>query len=288
MGNPLNFLEIIPPFYYTATYIYTPLSRKVSGMKTETKRRSQGIVSWPEDERPRERLLSRGPHALTDAELIAILVRVGFQGTNAVELGRQLLKRFGTLRAMAEAPLSALLDVKGLKGAKAAQLAAAMEIARRVSLPDKREQIQIKGTTQAADYLRERLRGLADEHFRVLYMSRQNRLLDDTLLAQGAVDHVRPPIRNIIARALQVNASGMIASHNHPSGAAEPSESDRLLTRDLIAASRPLRLKVLDHVIVAQETTYSFADSGLLNELELECLSPEPPTHKRRSSRDAE
>ena len=288
MGNPLNFLEIISPFYYTDIYIYTPLSRKSSGMKTETKRRSQGIVSWPEDERPRERLLSRGPHALTDAELIAILVRVGFQGTNAVELGRQLLKRFGTLRAMAEAPLSALLDVKGLKGAKAAQLAAAMEIARRVSLPDKREQIQIKGTTQAADYLRERLRGLADEHFRVLYMSRQNRLLDDTLLAQGAVDHVRPPIRNIIARALQVNASGMIASHNHPSGAAEPSESDRLLTRDLIAASRPLRLKVLDHVIVAQETTYSFADSGLLNELELECLSPEPPTHKRKSSRDAE
>jgi DNA repair protein RadC len=255
-------------------------------MKTETKRRSHGIVSWPEDERPRERLLSRGPHALTDAELIAILVRVGFEGTNAVELGRQLLKRFGTLRAMAEAPLSALLDVKGLKGAKAAQLAAAMEIARRVSLPDKRERIQIKGTTQAADYLRERLRGLADEHFRVLYMSRQNRLLDDALLAQGAVDHVWPPIRNIVARALQVNASGMIAAHNHPSGAAEPSESDRLLTRDLIAASRPLRLKVLDHVIVAQETTYSFADSGLLNELELECLAPDPPTRKRKLSRD--
>ena len=87
-------------------------------------------MSWPQDERPRERLLSRGPQALTDAELVAILVRVGFQGTNAVELGRQLLKRFGSLRAMAEAPLAALLDVKGLKGAKAAQLAAAMEIAR--------------------------------------------------------------------------------------------------------------------------------------------------------------
>lgn len=251
-------------------------------MQGRAKRPSKGIVSWPEEERPRERLLSRGPQALTDAELIAILVRVGFQGTNAVELGRQLLRRFGTLRAMAEAPFSALLDVKGMKGAKVAQLAAAMEIARRVALPDRRERIQIKGTTQAGGYLRERLRGLADEHFRVLYLNRQNRLLDDTLLAQGAVDSVRPPLRSIIARALQVSASGLIAAHNHPSGVVEPSESDRLLTRDLIAASRPLGLKVLDHVIVGEEMTYSFADSGLLDELELECLAPEPAVQKRR------
>src|SRR4030042_6716289 len=102
-------------------------------MKGKTKHPSKGIVSWPMDERPRERLLSRGPHALTDAELVAILVRVGFHGTNAVELGRLLLKQFGSLRAMAEAPLAALLGVKGLKGAKVAQLAAAMEIAGRVS-----------------------------------------------------------------------------------------------------------------------------------------------------------
>src|SRR2546427_382676 len=95
--------------------------------------KSQGIVSWPQEERPRERLLSRGAQALTDAELVAILVRVGFKGTSAVELGRQLLKRFGSLRAMVEAPVIALLEVKGLKGAKAAQLLGAMEIARRVA-----------------------------------------------------------------------------------------------------------------------------------------------------------
>ena len=257
-------------------------------MKIGAKRQSQGIVSWPEEERPRERLLSRGPQALTDAELIAILVRVGFQGTNAVELGRQLLKRFGTLRGMAEAPLPALLDVRGLKGAKAAQLVAAMEIARRIALPDRRERVQIKGTVQAANYLRDRLRGLAEEHFRVLYLNRQSRLLDDALLAQGAVDRVRPPLRSIVARALQTNASSLIAAHNHPSGTAEPSESDRLLTRDLIAASRPLGLTVLDHVIVGEETTYSFADSGLLDELELECLAPEPPVRQRKLSKDAE
>jgi DNA repair protein RadC len=229
-------------------------------------------------------LLTRGSHALTDAELVAILIRVGFQGTNAVELGRQLRQRFGSLRAMVEAPVTALLDVKGLKGAKAAQLLAAMEIARRVSLPDRRDRVQIKGTAQAADYLRERLRALAEEYFRVLYLSRTHRLLDDYLAAQGAVDSVRPPLRNIIARALQVNASGLIASHNHPSGVAEPSESDRLVTRDLIAAGRPLGRRLLDHVIVGEESTFSFADSGLLDELELECLAPEPPATKRRSA----
>src|SRR5215471_20547297 len=118
--------------------------------------KSKGIVSWPQEERPRERLLSRGAQALTDAELVAMLVRVGFKGTSAVELGRQLLQRFGSLRAMAEAPVTALLDVKGLKGAKAAQLLAAMEIARRVAVPVQRSELVIKSTTGATEYLRER------------------------------------------------------------------------------------------------------------------------------------
>jgi DNA repair protein RadC len=239
------------------------------------------------EERPRERLLNHGRQALTDAELIAILIRVGFQGTNAVELARQLLQRFGSLRAMAGAPANAILDVKGLKGAKAAQLMAAMEIARRVALPDRRERVRIKGTVEAASYLRERLRALGDEHFRVLYLNRQNRLLDDYLVTEGAVDSVRPPLRNIVARALQVNATGLIAGHNHSSGAAEPSEADRLLTLDLIAAGRPLGLRLLDHVIVGDETTFSFADAGLLDELELECLAPGEAARKPLAAADA-
>ncbi|MGH8563825.1 MAG: JAB domain-containing protein [Gammaproteobacteria bacterium] len=128
--------------------------------------------------------------------------------------------------------------------------------------------------------------GFPDEHFHVLYLNRQNRLLDDTLLAQGAVDQVRPPVRVIVARALQVNATAIICAHNHPSGFAKPSESDRVLTRDIISALRPIGLRVMDHVIVAEEATYSFADSGLLDELELECLAPEPPKRERRSSKD--
>ncbi len=251
-----------------------------------SKTKATGIASWPQDERPRERLLSKGAQALTDAELVAILIRVGFKGTNAVEMARQLLQQFGSLRAMAEAPVIALLVFKGLKGAKAAQLIAAMEIARRVSVPAERGQLVLKSTVEAAEYLRVRLRGLADEHFRVLYMNRRNALLEDVLIAQGSVDAVRPSLRNIIARALQVNASALIAAHNHPSGAAEPSESDRMLTQDLITASRPLGLKVLDHVIVGDETTFSFADSGMLDELELLCLAPgEPGRHAKLSNR---
>jgi DNA repair protein RadC len=252
----------------------------------KTAHSSKGIVSWPEEERPRERLLSRGAQSLTDAELVAILIRVGFKGTSAVELARQLLTRFGSLRGMVEAPVLALLEVKGLKGAKAAQLVAAMEIARRVAVPSKRRDLQFRSTSAAATYIVERMRGLPEEHFRVLYLNRRNSLLDDVLIAHGAVGSVRPPLRNIISRALEVNASGFIAAHNHPSGAAEPSESDRLLTKDLIAASRPLGLQVLDHVIVCEENTYSFADSGLLDELELECLAPGTTKGNRKLARE--
>jgi DNA repair protein RadC len=251
-------------------------------------RQSKGIASWPERERPRERLLSCGPQALTDAELVAILIRVGFKGTNAVDLGRQLLKQFGSLRAMVQAPVLALLDVKGLKGAKAAQLLAAMEVARRVAVPAERKELQFRSTSAVAAYLTERLRGLPGEQFRVLYLNRRNALLDDGLIAQGAVDSVRPPLRDIIARALQVNATGFIAAHNHPSGAAEPSESDRLLTKDLITAARPVGLRLLDHVIVGEDATYSFADTGVLDELELECLAPGKPRRHHKLTREAD
>jgi len=121
-----------------------------------------------------------------------------------------------------------------------------------------------------------RLRGLADEHFRVIYLNRRGRLLDDALIAKGTVDTVHPPIRSIVARALQTNASALIVAHNHPSGAAQPSDTDKLLTRDLIAACHPLGIEVLEHVIVTDNEHYSFADTGLLNKLGLETLAPLP------------
>jgi DNA repair protein RadC len=236
--------------------------------------KSKGIVSWPQEERPRERLLSRGPEALTDAELVAILLRVGFKGTSAVELGRQLLTRFGSLRAMVEAPVLDLLSIKGLKGAKAAQLMAAMEIARRAVIPAKTKSLTFRNTGTAAAYLRERLRGLAEEQFRLLYLNGRNALLEDVLISHGAVETVKLSLRSIISHALRLNATGLIAAHNHPSGVAEPSEADRLMTQDMIAATRPLGIRVLDHIVVGEETTFSFADSGILDEMALLCTAP--------------
>lgn len=234
------------------------------------------IAKWPKDERPRERLLSRGPHALTDAELLAILLRVGVQGKNAVELGRELIERFGSIHRMMSAPLSAWNGIKGLKEAKLAQLFAALELGRRAALPNNQERIVIKSTQQAADYFMARLRGLPDEHFRVVFLNRQGWLLDDALISEGTVDTVYPSIRSIVVRALQTNASALIAAHNHPSGVAEPSEGDKILTRDLVAACHPLGVKVLEHVIVAESRHYSFTDTGLLDELSLETLAPFP------------
>ncbi len=245
----------------------------------------KGISSWPEEERPRERLLKRGAEALTDAELIAILLRVGVRGLSAVDLARQLLERFGSLRAMVEAPTLALLEIKGLKEAKAAQLTAAMEIARRSRLVSEEQRQKITSTKQAGEYLLDRLRALPEEHFRVLYLNRRNVLLSDILIARGDATKVHVSLRQIVANALQVNANAIIAAHNHPSGDTKPSESDRLLTKDLIASTRPLNIKVLDHLVIGGEVFYSFADTGLLDELELECLAPGTTKSSARLSR---
>ena len=243
-------------------------------MKRAYKNKSKGIASWPETERPRERLLRHGPQALTEAELVAILIRVGRQGTNAVELGRQIIMRFGSLRAMMEAPLSALQAIKGLGSAKATQLAAALEIGRRAALPDSRAKITLRKPEAVVDYLKARLHSLSEEHFRGLYLNRQSVLIEDALLAAGTVDQTRPAIRDIVAKALQANASAVILGHNHPSGAAEASESDRIFTGDVLAALRPVGVSLLDHIIVAGDAAFSVADAGLMAELELECLAP--------------
>ncbi|MGH7229905.1 MAG: RadC family protein [Nitrospiraceae bacterium] len=253
------------PWYITSSFD--------SILASQTKARSIGIVSWPEDERPRERLLSRGAHALTDAELLAILLRVGIKGKNAVELGRELLKRFGSIQAMMAAPLLAWDGIKGLGQAKRAQLMAALELGRRAALPIAREKTVIKNTRQAAEYFKARLRGLAEEHFRIAYLNRTGRLLEDALIAEGVVDIVRPHVRTIVARALQTNASALIAAHNHPSSAVEPSEADKLLTHDMIVACQTIGVKVLDHLIVAENQYYSFADAGLLDELNIEIVA---------------
>jgi DNA repair protein RadC len=188
------------------------------------------------------------------------------------------MKKFGSVQATMRAPLAAWQGTRCLGNAKIAQLQAALELGRRAALPEKLEEMRIRSTQQAADYFKVRLRGLAEEHFPVAFLDRRGPLLNESPIAAGTVDTVRPHIRTIAAHDLRTNASALVASHYHPSGAAEPSESDKLLTRDMIAACHPIRIKVLDHVIVAGDNHFSFADAGLLDELSLETLAPAPRT----------
>ena len=200
----------------------------------------------------------------------------GTEGKNAVELGRDLLEHFGSLASDDGCAAGRMGDHQRAGDGKDRADPGGFGAGPAGSQSDRPRKDLIKSTRQAADYFSARLRGLPDEHFRVAYLNRQGRLLDDALIAQGTVDTVRPPIRSIVARALQTNASALIAAHNHPSGAAEPSESDRALTRDLIAACHPLGIKLLEHVIVVEGSHFSFADTGLLEALALETLAPLP------------
>ena len=125
----------------------------------------------------------------------------------------------------------------------------------------------LKSTKDAVEYARTRLAGLGEEHFRVLLLNRRGALIEDSLLATGTVNQSRPSIRTVVARALQVNASAVIAMHNHPSGKAEASESDKIFTQDLICAMKPIGIKLLDHLIVGAESVFSFTDSGLMQEI---------------------
>ena len=229
--------------------------------------KKSGISAWPEDERPRERLLSRGADALTDAELVAVVLRTGVAGKTAIDMARDLLSRFGSLREMTEAPISRLMEVKGLKKAKAAQLAAAMEISRRAGEGRRGERTRFTSTEAARRYCHQTMQGLQEEHFYVLFLNRQNVLLERFLVAKGDTAEVPVSLRKIVARALTVKASGVIASHNHPSGVTTPSNADRRLTHDLVEATRLLGIRVLDHIIVGDDT-YSFADNGEMDALE--------------------
>lgn len=236
--------------------------------KTTNKKRSKtGINTWPKDDRPRERLFRQGAHALTDAELLAILLRVGMQGTSAVELSRQILKKTGSLKALSETSLSALLAIKGLKDAKVAQLSAAIEIARRINKPDTRNKVVIKTTLEAKKYIQSRFLALTEEHCRAILLNRLGVVLEDTLLAVGSVDRARPSLRLIVSCVMQTNASAIILAHNHPSGVAVASESDKIFTGDVVSALHPIGVRVLDHIIIGDNNDFSFADSGLLDEI---------------------
>jgi DNA repair protein RadC len=223
------------------------------------------ITDWPEEERPRERLLAHGAASLSDAELLAIFLRVGVRGKSAVDLARELIACFGGLNGLFAASRTDFSSIPGMGAAKYAQLQAVLEMARRALGEGLRTRDAFSGPASVRDYLRLKLSGLPHEVFFVLWLDTRHRLLAEEELFRGTLSQTSVYPREVVKRALAHNAAAVIFAHNHPSGVAEASPSDKTLTRTLSQALSLIDVKVLDHFIVAgQMPPLSFAEHGLL------------------------
>jgi DNA repair protein RadC len=224
------------------------------------------ITDWPHQERPRERLLAQGPQALSDAELLAIYLRVGMRGKSAVDLARDLLHRHdGKLGRLVNATIKELSCVPGIGVAKAAQLKASFELARRALNEEMEQRDNFTSPGAVRDWLRLKLAHSPQEMFMALWLDAQNRLLHSEVLFTGTLTQTSVYPREVVKQALARNAAAVILAHNHPSGLAEPSTADEMLTRNLRQALALVDVQLLDHFIVAGNALpLSFAERGLL------------------------
>ncbi|MBK9021365.1 MAG: DNA repair protein RadC [Sulfuritalea sp.] len=224
------------------------------------------IRDWPEAERPRERLARQGAAALSDAELLAIFLRIGIRGKSAVDLARELLESFdGNLATLAAATTKELARLPGIGPAKAAQLAASLELARRALASPMKAKDALASPEAVRDWLRLSLANLPHEVFIALWLDAQNRLIASEELFRGTLTQTSVYPREVVKRALLHNAGAVILAHNHPSGLAEPSRADEVLTSSLKQALAMIDVKLLDHFIVAGNARpLSFAERGLI------------------------
>jgi DNA repair protein RadC len=223
------------------------------------------ITDWPVHERPRERLLRLGACALSDTELVAIFLRTGVAGKSALDLARELLARFdGSLRRLVDAGFDELAVSSGVGPAKATQLMAIVELARRGLAEDLRAGGSLTSPQAVRDYLRLTLEALPHEVFMVLHLDAQHRIISFDELFRGTLAQTSVYPREVVKLALRRNAAGVIFAHNHPSGLAEPSRADELLTNALKQALALVDIKVLDHFVIGRGAAVSFAERGLL------------------------
>lgn len=221
------------------------------------------ITDLPSHLRPRERLLDKGACVLGDAELLAILMRIGSSGQSAVELGESLIRRFGSLARLLAASPSELSDIRGLGNAKRAVLLAVNELHRRSLESLLREATVVDSPLSVSRYLQQRFSGLAVERFVGLFVDMENRLICCEELATGTLDRVQVYPREIARRALAHNAAGVIFAHNHPGGRAQPSKLDKSLTDQLKRVMECIEVSMLDHLIVSDTDVFSFKQHGL-------------------------
>jgi DNA repair protein RadC len=222
------------------------------------------IADWPAAERPRERLLTLGAAALSDAELLAIFLRTGVAGKSALDLARELIVQHGSLARLAGADHLRLTQTAGIGPAKAAQLQAALELARRALDEQMRTRDALSSPQSVRDYLRLTLSGRDYEVFMAVLLDAQNRVIAAEELFRGTLTQTSVYPREVVKFALAHGAAAIIFAHNHPSGLAEPSQADELLTRTLRQALALVDIRVLDHFIVGEGAAMSFAERGLI------------------------
>jgi len=222
------------------------------------------IPDWPESERPREKLLKNGAAYLSDAELLALFLRTGMVGKSAVDLARELLTRFDSLTGLFAANQTAFCQVPGMGPAKYAQLQAVLEMARRALAEELKSGDAMNSPKSVRDYLRLSLEGKKHEIFVGIFLDAQNRAIAAEELFNGTLTQTSVYPREVVKRALHHNAAAMIFAHNHPSGVAEPSQADEILTQSLKQALALVDVKVLDHFIIGGGTAMSFAERGLI------------------------
>ena len=218
----------------------------------------------PAAARPREKLLTLGPEALADAELIALLLRTGLAGTSVLQLAQQLLDAFGGLHGLLQASAGDLKRIKGLGPAKRAEITAVMELARRSLAQRLAQRTVLSSPQQVKDFLRLQLAHEGQEVFAVMFLDVQNQLLQFEEMFRGTLSQTSVYPREIVKRALAVQASAVILAHNHPSGTAEPSRADEFLTQTLKQALQLIDVRVIDHLVVGGDQAISFAERGLL------------------------
>ena len=225
------------------------------------------IKDMPDRERPRERLAALGPDALTDAELIAILLRTGMKGQSAIEIGRELVQNFGSLSGLARASLEELQVIKGIGRDKAIALQSAFTLARRMAAEIQETAPLMDAPDAIADLLREECRPYGEEHFFAILLDTRRRLIRKVHLTNGTLDAAIVHPRDVFRHAVVANASAMVLAHNHPSGDPTPSKADITVTRDLVRAGQLLKIEVLDHIILGRRTDERPRDFVSMKEL---------------------
>ncbi|HNV85955.1 MAG TPA: DNA repair protein RadC [Candidatus Omnitrophota bacterium] len=223
-----------------------------------------GIHTWAESERPRERILLGGGQNLTDAELIALLLRSGTSGKDAISLSRELLAQFGGLRGLFSANQRELIRVKGLGPAKTSVFLAVKEISLRRLREELLSKVYVRDPRSVLDFFYASLRDQKREMFKVLFLDKGNRIVGEKTLFEGTVDETAVHPREVVRAALEMHATNLILVHNHPSGRTQPSGEDIEITKTLTEACRIIGVRVLDHIVIGDNQYFSFSEHSML------------------------